>query len=209
MQNEIKDFYPLIDNGHGENTLGKCSPDKRLKEYAWCREVADLIVEGLKKRGFIHAKRIVTETRDISLSERCKRVNQICNQVGSSRVCLVSVHNNAAGADGKWHTASGWSDWVAPNASANSKRLGQLLYEEAESKDLKGNRSVPKEKYWVGNFAVVRDTKCPAVLTENLFQDNKEEVDYLLTKEGKQAIADIHVEGIYKYYRYLKDYKKI
>nr|DAT77576.1 MAG TPA: MurNAc-LAA [Caudoviricetes sp.] len=27
-----------------------------------------------------------------------------------------------------------------------------------------------------------RDTKCPAVLTENLFQDNKEDVEFLLSE---------------------------
>lgn len=209
MFGEIKDFYPLIDNGHGVETLGKRSPDGRFREYSWTREVADLIVKGLKEHGFVNAKRIVTEEKDISLKERCKRVNDICNQVGTSRVCVVSVHNNAAGNDGKWHTASGWSDWVGPNASSNSKKLGALLYDEAAARGLKGNRSVPKEKYWVGNFAIVRDTKCPAVLTENLFQDNKEEVDYMLSQAGKQALADAHVEGIYQYYKYLKDNKKI
>lgn len=30
-----------------------------------------------------------------------------------------------------------------------------------------------------------RDTKCPAILTENLFQDNKEDVDFLLSEKGK------------------------
>ena len=29
----------LIDNGHGSNTPGKCSPDGRLKEYAYTREI--------------------------------------------------------------------------------------------------------------------------------------------------------------------------
>lgn len=58
---------------------------------------------------------------------------------------------------------------------------------------------MPPHKYWVGNFAIVRDTKCPAVLTENLFQDNMAEVDYLLSAEGKATIAKLHVEGILNY----------
>jgi len=29
----------LLDNGHGIDTPGKCSPDKRLKEYAYTREI--------------------------------------------------------------------------------------------------------------------------------------------------------------------------
>ena len=38
----------LIDNGHGEDTKGKCSPDGRLKEYAYTREIASRIVAALK-----------------------------------------------------------------------------------------------------------------------------------------------------------------
>jgi N-acetylmuramoyl-L-alanine amidase len=43
---------------------------------------------------------------------------------------------------------------------------------------------------------VLRNTWCPAVLTENLFQDNKEDVDFLLSDEGRQAIVDLHVRTI-------------
>lgn len=187
----------LIDNGHGKDTSGKCSPDGRLLEWLYCREIATAIVSELCRLGY-DAERIVTEDIDIRLAERCRRVNSICKQVGANNVLLISVHNNAAKSDG-WHGASGWSGWVAPNASLNSKRLATLLYEEAERLHLRGNRSVPKCKYWIGNFAIVRDTDCPAVLTENLFQDNKDEVDFLLSDEGKRAIVDLHVKGIINY----------
>lgn len=188
----------LIDNGHGVDTKGKCSPDGRLREYLWAREVAVLIEQQLHTLGY-DAKRIVPEIKDISLKERCRRVNAICNKYGSKSCLLISVHINAAGADGKWHSATGWSGWVAPNASTNSKKLAHLLYAEAEKRGLRGNRAVPACKYWVGNFAMVRDTKCPAVLTENLFQDNQQEAEWLQTDEGKKIIADLHVQAILKY----------
>ena len=187
----------LLDNGHGYDTKGKRSPDGRLSEYAWAREIAKRIESELRKRG-LDVQRIVTEERDISLTERVRRVNNICKQVGAGNVCLVSVHVNAAGSGG-WRTARGWSGWVFTRSSANSKRLAQLLYAEAERRGLQGNRSVPKEKYWTANFYILRYTNCPAVLTENLFQDNKEDVDYLLSEEGKQAITDLHVQAILKY----------
>lgn len=187
----------LLDNGHGYDTKGKRSPDGRLREYAWAREIAKRIESELRKRG-LDVQRIVTEERDISLTERVRRVNNICKQVGAGNVCLVSVHVNAAGSGG-WRTARGWSGWVFTRSSANSKRLAQLLYAEAERRGLQGNRSVPKEKYWTANFYILRYTNCPAVLTENLFQDNKEDVDYLLSEEGKQAITDLHVQAILKY----------
>ena len=34
----------LIDNGHGENTPGKRSPDGRLREWVYSREIADMVV---------------------------------------------------------------------------------------------------------------------------------------------------------------------
>lgn len=39
----------------------------------------------------------------------------------------------------------------------------------------------------------------PAVLTENLYQDNKEDVAFLESGEGAQAIINLHVEGIFRY----------
>ena len=50
----------LIDNGHGSNTPGKCSPDGRLKEYAYTREIAVRLEAELRKKG-IDAERIVKE----------------------------------------------------------------------------------------------------------------------------------------------------
>jgi N-acetylmuramoyl-L-alanine amidase len=35
------------------------------------------------------------------------------------------------------------------------------------------------------NFYVLRNTKCPAVLTENFFQDTKKDVEFLLSDVGR------------------------
>lgn len=188
----------LIDNGHGVNTPGKCSPDKALREWAYCREIAQRVTDKLRSAGY-NAERIVTEETDTSLSERCRRVNAHCKVHGSKNCMCVSIHNNAAGADGKWHSARGFSVYVAPNASEKSKKLASIFTQTAERMGLMGNRSVPAGKYWVGNFSIVRNTNCPAVLTENLFQDSKEDVSYLLSEEGKEAIATLHFEAIKRY----------
>ena len=69
----------LIDNGHGENTPGKRSPDGSLREYAYVREIADRIAHELSARGY-DAERIVRETVDVPLSERVRRVNEVCGR---------------------------------------------------------------------------------------------------------------------------------
>ena len=187
----------ILDNGHGSNTPGKCSPDKSLLEYKWAREIVDMLIKELKALGF-NAVKLVPEDIDISLKERVRRANQIYKDTNKQAI-LISVHCNAAGADGKWHTANGWSVFVSQNASKNSKRLAKDLYEQAEKRGLKGNRSVPKEKYWVKSLAMCRDTNCPAVLTENMFQDNKADVQLLLSDEGKKKIVETHIQGILDY----------
>lgn len=187
----------LIDNGHGENTAGKRSPDGRLREYAYTREIADRIVFGLRKLG-IDAERIVKEDIDVSLSERCKRANAIYKETGKKAI-LVSIHCDAAGNGADWMNASGWSVFVSNNASASSKILATCMGEAALKQGLKVRKYVPNELYWQKNLAICRDTHCPAVLTENFFQDNKKDVEFLLLPQGKQAITQLHVDGIMNY----------
>lgn len=184
----------LIDNGHGKDTAGKRSPDGRLLEYQYAREIAMRLENCLKCKGY-DAVRIVPEENDVSLSERCRRANKY----GSKGVLLVSIHCNAAGADGKWHDAHGWAAYVSKNASVNSKTLARCLIQAAKNKGLSVREYAHQVPYWTQNLAICRDTKCPAVLTENLFQDNKADVDYLLSEEGKQAIVALHVDGIIDY----------
>lgn len=189
----------ILDNGHGDPPLtgGKCSPDKRVLEYYWARDMVKRIAEKARPLG-IHTEIIVPETKDIPLNERTRRVNNLCAKYGTKNCVLISVHINAAPGSG-WSNASGFCSYVAPNASTNSKRLAKILWECADKAGLRGNRSVPADKYWVGNFAIVRDTKCPAVLTENLFMTNRVEVDYLLSEAGKETIANVHIDALKKY----------
>ena len=184
----------LIDNGHGENTPGKRSPDGRLREWAYTREIADLVVAGLRKKG-IDAERIVKEDSDVPLSERCRRANNIYRDTGKKAI-LVSIHCNAAGNGISWKNAQGWSAFVSNNASLNSKRLAESLAQVAECIPVPVRKPMPQQPYWEQNLAICRDTNCPAVLTENFFQDSKEDVEYLLSPEGKDTVARIHIEGI-------------
>ena len=193
-----KNMIILTDPGHGIDTAGKRSPDGRLREYKYAREIAAEVVKRLKAQGY-NAQQLVTEENDISLGTRCKRVNDICKHFGVSNVLLVSIHCNAAGADGKWHDARGWQACVSLNASTKSKQFACYLYDMAQVQGLKMRSPKPGQKWWAQNLAICRDTNCPAVLTENLFQDNLADVDFLLSEKGREAIINLHVEGIINY----------
>lgn len=188
----------LIDNGHGAETPGKRSPDGSFREYRWTRDIAVRIVEELCGRGY-EAELLVPEERDIPLSERCRRVNAVCAQVGKADVLLVSVHVNAAGNGSGWMTARGWSAHVSLNAGAQSKELARVLIASAEDRGLKVRRYSPQEPYWSQNLAICRDTACAAVLTENLFMDNRDDLAMLNSKEGMEAVVVLHVKGIVAY----------
>lgn len=208
----------LIDNGHGIDTAGKCSPNKRLREYKWAREIAGLLCNFLKNCGY-DARLLVPEETDISLKERCRRVNAICDKEGKNNVLLVSIHSNAAGADGKWKTAGGWCVYTSPGQTKSDILATEIWncakewlspyidrFPLLQRKGEYDSRQRPMRADWSdgdpdyeARFAVLTGTKCAAVLTESLFQDNKADVEFLLSREGKNAIGRLHADGIISY----------
>lgn len=189
----------LIDNGHGENTPGKRSPNGFLREYLWTREIAQEVERELRKRGY-ECERIVKCAIDVSLAQRAKIVNEYCAEYGAKNVVLVSIHVNAAG-NGEWMNARGWSAYTS-KGKTKSDELATMLYEEAE-KNFEGQkirRDIQDgDADWEENFYLLKNTKCPAVLTENFFMDNKEDMNYITSIEGREAVIKTHVEAIVKY----------
>lgn len=196
----MKNLVVILDAGHGKDTPGKCAPDKSLYEWQWNREIVAMLCERLYGLENIQTVILVPEEHDVPLKERVRRVNTIVHdaKIAGKECLLISIHINAAG-HGTWNQASGWSVWVANNASEKSKQFAQISYEQSKLLDLCGNRVVPKENYWTSNFYILKNTPCPAVLTENLFQDNQSDVAFLKSDEGKNTIVQLHLNAIKKY----------
>lgn len=190
----------LIDNGHGEDTPGKRSPDFSLREYKYCREIAREVVKRLKAEGY-DAELLVPEDADIPLSERCRRANARCSRLGAANVLLVSIHTNAAG-NGSWMQARGWEAWTSKGQTRGDK-LAECLYDAAKEYLPAGTKIrtdlTDGDSDKESNFTILQRTRCAAVLTENLFQDNREDVAWLLSDAGREAIVNLHIEGIKKY----------
>ena len=210
----------LIDNGHGNNTEqnGKFSPllndsikisseftnHGRFREWKYNRVIANQVVEKLKSMGY-DARLVTPEDTDISLSERVRRINTICNKKGSGNVLLISVHSNAVGNGSQWMSANGWEAYTT-RGKTKSDDLADFLYKRADEnfKDRKiredwsdGDRD--KES----DFYIIKKAKCPAVLTENFFYDNKDDLKYLTSDEGVHAVVRVHVEGIIDFIKFL------
>ena len=190
----------IIDAGHGINTKGKSSPDCALMEWRYNREIANAIAQGLILRGY-DAEVIVPELEDVPLKERVDRVNRIACKYGISESLLISIHVNAAGNGSQWMNARGWCAFTFPGHT-ESDDIADCLYLAAE-KNLPGQKI--RTDYSDGDpdiesaFYVLKHTLCPAVLTENLFMDNKEDCRFLLSSKGRQAIINLHIEGLIEY----------
>lgn len=207
----------ILGTAHLETTPGKCSPDGKFKECEYSREIAKRVRDELTRLGYhvvidypdlqpnaqmIGANWKQAQTRE--LTWRSNFVNSLCAKHGTANCMYVSIHVNAAGADSKWHDARGWAVYTSPGKT-NSDILATYMFYEAK------NLLPHDSKYYVradwsdgdpdyeAKFHVLTKTKCPAVLTENLFQDNKDDVAYLTSEAGKQTITKIHVDGIIKY----------
>lgn len=191
----------LLDAGHGIDTKGKRSPDGKLREYRYCREVVSEVCRRLIEEG-IDAEILVSEEKDISPDERCRRVNAFCKLAGPDNVCLISVHNNASGLGNSWMSARGWEAWTSKGETQGDK-LAECLYDAAVKYLPTGTKirmdMADGDRDKEQNFAILKNTKCAACLTENLFQDNQEDVAWLLSDVGFEAIVRLHVEGIKAY----------
>jgi len=197
----------LLDNGHGLNTPGKRSPvwpdGSQLMEWRWCRELVKRIEEALRALS-LTVRRLVPEYTDIPVWERVLRVNRHCKEVGAVNCLLVSVHVNASsnGQARGWevHTSLGQtlSDYYATLFYREASR--QLVGLDGASAGgsgvrMRGDHS-DGDPDWDSNFALLRDTLCPAVLTENLFMDNAADCRLLMSEAGKERLTALHVNAI-------------
>lgn len=165
----------MIDAGHGPETAGKRSPDGVLREFSFNSAVAILVKRYLVEEGmtvvFSHK-----EQEDITLSERTKLANRL--KVDA----FVSIHANAFGND--WNNANGIETFVYPAASKESVTLASLMQKSLITACNRADRGVKK-----ADFAVLRETRMPAVLIECGFMTHREEAALLMNKAYRVQCA--------------------
>ena len=196
----MKKHLILLDNGHGNNTAGKRSPDGSFLEYQYTREMAKSVFNTLKALGY-NVELLVPEVYDVSLTERVRIVNKRCEEYGASNVLVLSIHVNAAGDGSKWLNARGFCVFTS-KGKTNSDELATIMCEEAEKShiDFKIRKDMSDgDADWEENFTILSKTKCAAVLSENFFMDNRDDVAFLQSPCGKEIIKIIHVNAIIRY----------
>lgn len=191
----------LIDNGHGDNTPGKRSPDGKLLEWKYTRRVAKVVAARLERAGY-DVELLTPENYDVKLIERVHRANVKAQSLGRKNVIVVSIHCNAAGDGSKWLNATGWEIWTSPCKTKSDILADHFVHmakRHFDGQKIREWKQVDGERDKEAKFTILTDTLCPAVLTENFFMDNRKDVKYLLSDEGFEAIVRTHVEGIINY----------
>ena len=203
----------ILGTAHQKSIQGKCSPDGKFREYKYSREVVKAVCDILQSMGYTTL--IDIEDDDLGLSQqrelslRCSIVNELVKQYKN---CIyVSIHVNAAAADCKWHNATGWEVYTSPGKT-KSDILATCMWNAA--KNYLGDLTTMRSDWSDGDpdkeakFFVLTKTKCPAVLVENLFMDNKEDLRVLTGDVGFMLIERTIVEGILNYWLKVQSYGK-
>ena len=193
----------LLDNGHASSTPGKRSPKEegvdQFFEYEFNRDIVHRIAEKLDKIGIKYEVLVPEVDEDISLSTRAARANKFCKEYGKENCVFISVHANAAGNGTEWKNARGWCCYTSKGETA-SDTYAEIFMKCANDVLVPLKQKIRKysaKKYsWEENFTVLVKTNCAAILTENMFYDNKDDLKFLQSDEGREAIAQIHIDAI-------------
>lgn len=168
----------IIDNGHGGRDPGACGFGLQEKDITLnlaqkiMRQLAQYPVEIILTRASNYT---------VSLEERVKMANQ------ENAALFLSIHINAGG-------GTGFESYIHPAASVKTVNY-QAKIHAAIMAFLRGEGVVDrgmKRK----NFYVLRETKMPAVLCENLFIDNEKDVGLLKSETFLSDLAGAYVNGI-------------
>lgn len=194
----------ILGTAHLSSTPGKRSPDGKFREYAYSRKVCREVAKRLREAGVdCVIDYLDDDMPGLSSSQELVKRVKIVNAIAKKTDCLyVSIHVNASAAKG-WDKATGFAIYTSPGET-KSDALATDIFDEATKllkpigKSLRKDMSDGDPDY-EENFYVLRKTICPAVLTENFFQNTKSDVEWLESEEGFKVVVAYHVQGILKY----------
>ncbi len=196
----MRELHVILDNGHGNDTVGKRSPvwsdGTQLLEWEFNRNIVNRIQQILPRDG-VTSTRLVPELFDISITDRIVRANRIiaASNKDGCQCLLISVHGNAGKGTGfEVFTSIGKtrSDIVAQLFCDHAPEYLKGFPVRTDLRDGDGDKESD-------GISLLPKSHCPAVLTENLFMDRQRDCYYMQSESGRQAIAEMHVRVIREY----------
>lgn len=173
-----------IDAGHGGKDAGATGNGLQEKDIVLALSLA------VKKRleaEYDGVQVYLSRSSDVflELAERSHKANAAGADI------LVSIHCNAGGG------AGGFESYRYTSPSPGSVKLQNVIHSELMSAITTYGVSDRGQK--AANLHMVRESKMPAVLTENLFIDVAADAAKLKRQDVMDALARGHVNGIAKY----------
>ncbi|WP_082891884.1 N-acetylmuramoyl-L-alanine amidase family protein [Sutcliffiella horikoshii] len=167
----------FIDPGHGgtdPGAVGNGLQEKNLTLQISTR-IRDMLVNEYNDVSVLMSR---TGDQSLTLTQR----TNAANSWGAD--FLLSVHINAGG-------GTGYEDFIYPGVGAPTTTYQNLIHEEIMK--LVNFRDRGKKS---ANFHMLRESRMPALLTENGFIDNAEDAAKLKSPSFIENIARGHVNGI-------------
>lgn len=173
-----------IDPGHGGKDPGAVGNGLKEKDIAFTVSLG--VKQGLEAE-YEGVQVQLSRSTDVFLE--LKERTDAANKAGAD--LLISIHCNAGGG------AGGFETFRYTSASAASRSLQNVLHTEIMAA-LKPHGVIDRGQK-AKNLHMCRESKMPAVLTENLFIDVASDAAKLKRQEVINALIAGHVAGIAKY----------
>ena len=176
------------------------SPNKNLDELTYLNRLTDDIILRLRES--------VKDTPFITITKLAGPMDQILTRLQTlTRItpptsnCLIAVGLNSTRMDGRYQAGKGWRVISNPESSQSSTLATALATVAMQTLGHRAisNQDTATSLTHLNQTPILTATAIPAVLTLNLYQDNRQDAAYLLSSEGRQAIIDLHVKGISAY----------
>lgn len=194
----------ILDAGHGGMVAGKyATAPGKMHVF----EDGTEIYEGVNNRAIVNKLLILLdaakidyalvhdEHEDTPLATRVTRANNLHRK--DPRCIYLSVHSDAM-PEGFHGKGSGISVWTSVGQTPSDKvaELFCQTYVKQMPEHKFRKDTMDGDNDHESNFYVLRETICPALLTENLFFDNRPEAEFLMSKTGQEKIAEVLFKAI-------------
>lgn len=182
-----------LDPGHGGSDPGAVGNGLREKDITL--DIAKRIKNSLENYSHVDVK--LSRTRDMTKSLITRTYE--ANTWGAD--IFLSIHCNAFNGN-----ARGYEDFIYNGLKANAASIKnqKILHISTARSTQLPNRGMKQ-----ANFHVLRESKMPAILTENGFIDHPEDARLMKQAAWREQVAIGHVEGLVSIFRLKgKNYKQ-
>jgi N-acetylmuramoyl-L-alanine amidase len=177
----LQDAVVVIDPGHGGDDPGQLGPNG-IAEADLCWDISERLAQRLSVFG-ARVRLTRTEAECPDDTTRARRANQLDADV------FLSIHLNAH----EEGSADGTSAYYFRTSRAG-ERLAELIQQQVVDLGVRDCRAHPR------SYAVLRETRMPAVLVEPCFITNSDAEKRLDQPEFRSAIADAVAVALHRYY---------